>query len=544
MNTPIPYPQSSQREFLCYHNRISLDEYRRNSTDSDEPTLDRFAGMYDEVTYDEYNHLFVVEKDGKLNLVFERDLWMFFEADMFVPVIYDFCHLYPGFAVVRKGNQVGNLFFHEGFSEPETYQTVDIFEVKRGGFFGVETASGDTVLACTFRYVKIYPEFILAWTSEGYLFFHPDGTKMFDGYCFNYVDLRDMHTGNQFIFVQEKGLWGVVHLAGHWIVPAVFLKKDEIQWEYYPYFCCKLYGKEGLYNEWGELIIPFEYDEIEHSIYFRPYPFIVTQNGKQGLIDVKGNILFPCIYDQIICIGYLYRMLKDGNDALWEIPVTDDNHGWEPNTQPVTFSQILDSSCCDLYKVKQYAEEMLYEYEFSRMKNDGDEDDEDNDDEEVDVVNDQKHPVNEKEAKRWQLLCRAFYDADYKKLYDDDDDNNYDYNKIYDVDVENLTDQGYLTYISVMDENSERRKNAVRKLTDQDILAAIAIYDEYGDVRDAAVNTLSDQDALAHVAKNVHDIDVCKAALKKLTDPNILADLANDKEWSLRKAVMSKLFHT
>ena len=202
MNQLISYPQSTICEFYCYRNRMSLDAYRKEGKGAvfgeHETALGWLAEVYDEITYDVYNRLFVVEKNGKYNFIFEADLLAF------VPAIYDFYHIYPGFAVVRKGNQIGNLFFHEGLSEPASYRTANVFEVKRGGFFGVETATGDTLLACTFRFVKIYSEYILAQSDEGYSLYHLDGTKMFDDDYFSDVCLTVMRNG--FIFVQKNEL--------------------------------------------------------------------------------------------------------------------------------------------------------------------------------------------------------------------------------------------------------------------------------------------------------------------------------------------------
>ena len=43
-----------------------------------------------------------------------------------------------------------------------SYREVNVFEVKRGNYFGVETAAGDTLLDCEYRFAKVYPDFILA----------------------------------------------------------------------------------------------------------------------------------------------------------------------------------------------------------------------------------------------------------------------------------------------------------------------------------------------------------------------------------------------
>ena len=123
------FPTSSTFEFYCNLNSMDLAEYRREraSSISDENALNQLAEYYDVITYDVVNQIFVVEKNGKINFIYASKV-------EFSPVLYDFCHLYPGFAVVRKGCRVGNLFFHEGLAEPVFYRTVDMFEVKRDNY--------------------------------------------------------------------------------------------------------------------------------------------------------------------------------------------------------------------------------------------------------------------------------------------------------------------------------------------------------------------------------------------------------------------------
>jgi len=393
----IQYPQSTQYEFYCYQNGMSLDEYREKISCKDEATLDLLAELYDEVTYDVYNQLFVVEKDGKFNFWSETALEWGLTPE--IPLIFDFCHLYPGFAVVRKGNQVGNLFFNEGLSEPASYRTVDVFEVKRNGFYGVKSSTGVALLSCTFRFVKIYPEFILAKSRNGYIFFHLDGTKMFGEDCFSEVDLSKMI--NDLIYVQKNELWGVVHVTGYWNVPALYREKEDITWWGYGYFCCMLNGKKGLYNKQGKLIIPHEYDQIEYGRDWRPHPFIVTLNGKQGLTDCKGNPVFPCIYDEITCIGSHYRMWKDGKDSLWEISHLNDVVDLTPFQETVTNCQLIESSCVDFYRIPWSLSFLRDEYSHVWW-------DDDNNNKRMDHV-------NKMEANRWLLMYRVVDDMALEK---------------------------------------------------------------------------------------------------------------------------------
>lgn len=381
------FPQSSIFEFYCDINRMDLTEYRKERAGAmpDEDALNRLAGYYDEIAYDAVNQIFIVEKDGKLNFVDESDMKP-------TPPLYDFCRLYPGFAVVRKGNQVGNLFFHEGLPEPASYRTVDIFEVKRGNYYGVETASGDMLLKCTYRFVKIYPGLILAQSDEGYLLFHTDGRRMFDD-CFDEVDVSEMCLWD-YIFVRKNDQWGVVHVCGHWIIPDIFRNKSDIinehEWWWPGLFNCSLNGKRGLYDEQGKLIVPFEYDKIEIcNEMYGPFPVKVTKDEKSGLVDRRGILVFPCVCDQITCISRLhFRIRQEGTDCIWRIPHAAYSHRSDGTdfTEPC---MPMDSSCCDFFKTAWSLKNIGDHYYYTEDW----------------MGNQRTEDVDEKEAIRWFLMC-------------------------------------------------------------------------------------------------------------------------------------------
>jgi len=340
---------------------MDLAAYRKERADkvSDENALNQLAEYYDEITYDVVNQIFVIEKDGKFNFIYESD-------KVFPPAVYDFCHLYPGFAVVRKGCQVGNLFFHEGLSEPASYRNEHVFEVKCGKYFGVETAFGDTLLPCEYTFVKVYPNFILTISDEGFSLFHTDGRRMFDEY-FDDIDLSERR--DDYIYAQKNECWGVVHLHGHWIVPDIFRDKNDIlPCEDYAskthYFECSLHDndfpfdyKKGLYDIRGQLIIPFEYEyRIENDFKYVDYcgnhfrfPLIVKKNDNFGLIDRRGTIIFPCNYDEITTTndGY-YNIRKKGMDNIWYIPDVIDFFTSKIRSENF---QLIETSCFDFLKM-------------------------------------------------------------------------------------------------------------------------------------------------------------------------------------------------
>ncbi len=49
--------------------------------------------------------------------------------------------------------------------------------------------------------------------------------------------------------------------------------------------------KQGVFDKDGKIIIPFQYDKINHLLYYNH--FIAKLDGKYGLLDMKGNIVLP-----------------------------------------------------------------------------------------------------------------------------------------------------------------------------------------------------------------------------------------------------------
>lgn len=80
-------------------------------------------------------------------------------------------------------------------------------------------------------------------------------------------------------------------------------------------------GKYGLMNHVGEMVIPFEYDEIVKDNTKRC--FVVTQNKKNGLVSFEGMLLIPLEYDGI---GDGSRSTFAAKlDGYWGV-ISEDNH--------------------------------------------------------------------------------------------------------------------------------------------------------------------------------------------------------------------------
>ena len=66
--------------------------------------------------------------------------------------------------------------------------------------------------------------------------------------------------------------------------------------------CVKKDGKWGAIDKTGNVVIPFEFTELE--AFNEGLAKAQKNNGKYGFIDKQGNIVVPFIYD---CVGYFYN---------------------------------------------------------------------------------------------------------------------------------------------------------------------------------------------------------------------------------------------
>ena len=89
------------------------------------------------------------------------------------------------------------------------------------------------------------------------------------------------------------GLFGMINEQGEIIIPFEF---DEIEQFLNDRAKAKKEGKWGYINEQGEIIIPFEFDEIEQFLNDRVK---AKKEGKWGYINEQGEIIIPFEFDEI-----------------------------------------------------------------------------------------------------------------------------------------------------------------------------------------------------------------------------------------------------
>ena len=78
-------------------------------------------------------------------------------------------------------------------------------------------------------------------------------------------------------------------------------------------------GAEGVINEYGECIIPFNYDDIEYNYSEKIQGYIVTQHDKKGVYGYDGTLRIPAIYDELeICGKGMILATKDSKQCVFK----------------------------------------------------------------------------------------------------------------------------------------------------------------------------------------------------------------------------------
>ena len=105
-----------------------------------------------------------------------------------------------------------------------------------------------------------------------------------------------------------------------------------------------------------------------------------------------------------------------------------------------------------------------------------------------------------------------------------------------------LYDQNILAELSIIDEDEDIRKLALRGLTDQRLLAKVAIKAKYFGEGFNAVHLVTDQELLVKVAMNAKYEFVLEHSLMRVKDQNLLVKVAkNAKNNDIRKRAAKKL---
>jgi|GEM_PF-4035798 len=318
-----------------------------------------------EKQYNSTNQLYIIEKDGKYGFISKK-------GKEISPPIFDFYHIYQGFAVVRKDNQVGNLFFHEGLKEPLTYRTVEAFEVIRGGKYGVDSNDGKELIPCKYDFVKIYYKIVVCQLDNRYYLFNIKGESVIDmafqdvnfALYQNYQHLNPLNsslrelTVSRGISVMANDKWGVISQNGRWIVQPSAKKADDIelfqhaQLHFGKYYIVKNEnGKKGVVNMYGGQVVPCLYDDIivdNQKVTDNSRGFIVKTEGKYGLYSHYGKLILSCTYDWInYIIDDVYMVTQGETQTVLNLRKIL-NSEWAKVEE-------IDSSCVDFHSFRSDA---------------------------------------------------------------------------------------------------------------------------------------------------------------------------------------------
>lgn len=218
----------------------------------------------------------------------------------------------------------GEWVIQPQFEEGEDFIDYDFAFVKKGGKWGVINRKGETVLP--FEYDK-----------PSYADYSDDLRHVSKNKKHGAVDLK---AGKERIKCEyDQKLQFIEEQFTETITPILVVKN----------------GKAGLINQFGEEIIPCVYDRGE-------WPFNLTemgklrtnQNKKTGIIDRKGNVLVPFQYDYVDhSMGYdtvLYDIRVKGKYGLYSVEK-------KKEVVPAVYDQAIsfeDSNYAIVSKKKKY----------------------------------------------------------------------------------------------------------------------------------------------------------------------------------------------
>ena len=149
-----------------------------------------------------------------------------------------------------------------------------------------------------------------------------------DNFCCNYAKKiigkkeganDDIYMPPQYIEVSKDGKRGIFDVLGNEKVPVKY-DMFEFNYDHNDLIPTYINGKWGYINIDNEVIVPFIYD---YASYFDEHFANVVIGDKCGLIDRKGNLVFPFEYDEIITLGSgMIRVFQNGKSFEMETDST------------------------------------------------------------------------------------------------------------------------------------------------------------------------------------------------------------------------------
>ena len=320
-----------------------------------------------------YKGLTVVEKDGKFAVLNEKMEYI---------VNWDtYKWISPlsigGLMIVKQNNQFGLLNHQLKLVQFVKFDTISnlpardheqnfpSFWARKNGKYYIFDSLGNWKDGIEYDNIKILQANFYLVTKKGESWrIDRNGTKIIE----NFTVVRDDENG----FVAKKSSkFGLVDNEGEIILPFEY---EDIICEHLGNIFVKKSGKWGVVNDENQRLIPCKYDYIAFAwdeISENGRNYIVVQNDKFGKVTETGNEIFPCLYDGIttwveygpdghyVKIGDKMGLIDYNGKVL--IPVQYDKVGFIHGT---SWAVVFDKGKMGLYNVKNKSFFLPLEYDF------------------------------------------------------------------------------------------------------------------------------------------------------------------------------------
>ncbi|BAP29699.1 uncharacterized protein CHSO_0662 [Chryseobacterium sp. StRB126] len=305
--------------------------------------------IYNNVRSEQMDNLVIAEKDKK---------WAFFDrkgkqlSDFIFDDVYrswneDFSKdvfkrgettfFKNGAALVRNGKEY--CFINEklepAFSNNK-YDSASVFDtyknaiIKRNGKYGIIKPDGSAKVPIEYDWIGYFDtnhnssEYYNAKKGKIFHIYNKDLKKI--GESYEQVSNDFSVSTPNLIFKNLKGQYGMVHWGGNIVIPFEY---EDLQKQKSGFIYGRKNGKTGLLDENGKVKIPFQYKDLyeldddtqlfigDHKvidienkpilfgydtlvpIHYNHQKFIASKNKKFGVVDIKNKVLLPLEYDEI-----------------------------------------------------------------------------------------------------------------------------------------------------------------------------------------------------------------------------------------------------
>jgi predicted RNA-binding protein with RPS1 domain len=244
-------------------------------------------------------------KNGKCGIIDEQ-------GNIIIPIEYDeIFQFYEGKALAKKWDKYGYIDEQGNIMIPFDYNGGSYkfvngkTRVKKNRQWGLIDEQGNTIVPFEYDYIESFVN---------------GKAKAKKGWEYGYIDYEgnllihsEMLIFDNLIKGEKFGKWGIQDICGNIIIPFEY---DDIGLFVDGKAKVKKDGKYGYIDKQGKIIIPFEYNEIFDFIDGKAK---AKKDGKYGYIDEQGN---EQIEDKIFLSNGLIKGKKFGK---WGIKDTDEN---------------------------------------------------------------------------------------------------------------------------------------------------------------------------------------------------------------------------